>query len=81
LTFALIPVVIIFSAWDTVGISRDHWSYSDRFTRCMKLIFGVLIEELVFFIVVPIFGPLTYEAVGQVPTRGAAKITSRREGS
>jgi hypothetical protein len=56
--------VIIFSAWDTVGILRDHWSYSDRFTRGMKLVFGVLIEELVFFIVVPICELMTYEAVG-----------------
>jgi lycopene beta-cyclase len=32
LALAIIPVVIIFSAWDTVGILRDHWSYSTRFT-------------------------------------------------
>jgi hypothetical protein len=30
------------------------------------LIFGMPIEELVFFIVVPICGLLTYEAVGYV---------------
>jgi lycopene cyclase domain-containing protein len=66
LVFAIIPVVIIFSAWDIVGILRDHWSYSPRFTTGVKLIFGMPIEELVFFIVVPICGLLTYEAVGQV---------------
>ncbi len=64
--FAIIPVVIIFSIWDIVGILRDHWSYSARFTTSWKLIFGVPIEELVFFVVVPICGLLTYEAVGQV---------------
>ena len=26
------PVVIIFSIWDIVGILRDHWTYSPRFT-------------------------------------------------
>ena len=26
LAFAMIPVVIIFSIWDIVGILRDHWS-------------------------------------------------------
>jgi lycopene cyclase domain-containing protein len=66
LTFAIIPVVIIFSIWDIVGILRDHWSYSPRFTTGWKLIFGMPIEELVFFVVVPICGLLTYEAVGQV---------------
>jgi lycopene beta-cyclase len=66
LAFAIIPVVIIFSVWDLVGIWRDHWSYSARFTTGVKLIFGMPIEELVFFIVVPICGLLTYEAVGQM---------------
>jgi lycopene beta-cyclase len=69
LVFALIPVVIIFSVWDIVGILRDHWSYSTRFTTGWKLIFGMPIEELVFFIVVPICGLLTYEAVGQLLKR------------
>jgi lycopene beta-cyclase len=66
LAFAIIPVVIIFSIWDIVGILRDHWSYSPRFTTGWTLIFGMPIEELVFFIVVPICGLLTYEAVGYV---------------
>lgn len=66
LAFAIIPVVIIFSVWDIVGILRDHWSYSPRFTTGWTLIFGMPIEELVFFIVVPICGLLTYEAVGYV---------------
>ena len=68
LAFAIIPVVIIFSIWDIVGILRDHWSYSTRFTTGWTLIFGMPIEELVFFVVVPICGLLTYEAVGQVLT-------------
>ncbi|HET9302837.1 MAG TPA: lycopene cyclase domain-containing protein [Propionibacteriaceae bacterium] len=66
LAFAIIPVLIIFSIWDIVGILRDHWSYSPRFTTGSKLIFGMPIEELVFFIVVPICGLLTYEAVGRM---------------
>ena len=66
LAFALIPVLIIFSIWDIVGIVRDHWSYSPRFTTGWKLIFGMPVEELVFFVVVPICGLLTYEAVGQM---------------
>ncbi|HEX6760070.1 MAG TPA: lycopene cyclase domain-containing protein [Propionibacteriaceae bacterium] len=68
LAFAIIPVVIIFSIWDIIGILRDHWSYSPRFTTGWKLIFDMPIEELVFFVVVPICGLLTYEAVGYVLT-------------
>ena len=69
LAIAIVPVVIIFSVWDIVGILRDHWTYSSRFTTGVKLIFGMPIEELVFFIVVPVCGLLTYEAVGQVLRR------------
>ncbi len=69
LSIAIIPVVIIFSIWDIVGILRDHWSYSAQFTTGVKLIFGMPIEELVFFLVVPICGLLTYEAVGHVLRR------------
>jgi FAD dependent oxidoreductase len=49
-----------------VGLLHDHWSYSVHLTTGWKLIFGMPIEELVFFIVVPICGLLTYQAVGQV---------------
>ena len=78
LALALIPVVIIFSIWDIVGILRDHWSYSPQFTTGVKLIFGMPIEELVFFIVVPICGLLTYEAVGQVLRRTQRRSKERR---
>jgi lycopene cyclase domain-containing protein len=42
LAFAIIPVLIIFSIWDVVGILRDRWSYSPRFTTGWELIFGLL---------------------------------------
>ena len=80
LAFAVIPVVIIFSVWDIVGILRDHWSYSARFTTGWKLIFGMPIEELVFFIVVPICGLLTYEAVGQMLRLGKRRSAVGGEG-
>ena len=78
LALALIPVVIIFSIWDIVGILRDHWSYSPQFTTGVKLIFGMPIEELVFFLVVPICGLLTYEAVGQVLRHTQRRSNERR---
>jgi lycopene cyclase domain-containing protein len=68
LLLALLPAVVVFSIWDVVGILRHHWTYSPLFTTGFKL--GVMpIEELVFFIVVPICGLLTYEAVGDVLRR------------
>ena len=62
---AIVPVVLVFSVWDIVGILRNHWSYNPRFVTGVQL--GVMpLEELVFFIVVPLCGLLTYEAVGYV---------------
>jgi lycopene beta-cyclase len=63
---ALLPVVLLFSVWDIVGILRDHWSYNPRYVTGIQLGFGMPLEELVFFVVIPICGLLTYEAVGNV---------------
>lgn len=61
---ALLPVVVIFSIWDIVGIARNHWSYNPNYVTGLQLPFAMPIEELVFFIVIPLCGLLTYEAVG-----------------
>jgi lycopene cyclase domain-containing protein len=70
LLLALLPVVVIFSIWDIAGILRNHWTYSTQFTTGWKLVFSMPVEELTFFVVVPICGLLTYEAVGRMITRG-----------
>ena len=68
LLLALLPTVVVFTIWDVVGILRDHWTYSPRFTTDIHL--GVMpLEELVFFVVIPLCGLLTYEAVGDVLRR------------
>lgn len=68
LLLALVPTVIVFVVWDVVGILRDHWSYSPQFTTGIMI--GVMpLEELVFFLTIPICGLLTYEAVGYVLRR------------
>lgn len=67
LAVALLPTVVVFVVWDVLGILRDHWSYSPRFTSGVML--GPMpLEELVFFLVIPVCGLLTYEAVGTVLT-------------
>lgn len=63
---AMLPVVVLFYAWDVLGIVREHWSYSPDYTTGTILPFEVPLEELVFFVVIPICGLLTYEAVGTV---------------
>ncbi len=66
LLIALLPAVVVFSVWDAVAIARGHWDYSPDHTTGWLLPGAVPIEELVFFVVIPICGLLTYEAVGTV---------------
>ena len=62
---ALVPVVVVFAVWDIIAIARDHWSYDPRFVTGIDL--GILpLEELVFFLVIPVCALLSYEAVGTV---------------
>jgi lycopene cyclase domain-containing protein len=69
LALALAPALVVCYAWDAVAIARGHWSYSPDQTTGWLLPFGVPVEELVFFLVVPICGLLTYEAVGTILRR------------
>jgi lycopene cyclase domain-containing protein len=55
--------LVLFTIWDVVAIARDHWSYSERYTTGWDLPFAFPVEELVFFLVIPICGLLTLEAV------------------
>ena len=66
---AIAPVVVVFVVWDILGIAREHWWYSPQYTTGVLLPARVPIEELVFFVVVPLCALLTYEAVGTVRRR------------
>ncbi|MGR6091531.1 lycopene cyclase domain-containing protein [Brevibacterium sp. CSND-B09] len=73
---ALLPVVVVFAVWDIIAIARDHWSYDPRFVTGIDL--GILpLEELVFFLVIPVCALLSYEAVGTV-IGWAGRRTGRR---
>lgn len=71
LLLALAPTVALFAVWDVWGIVRGHWWYSERFMTGW-MVGPIPLEELVFFVVVPICGLLTLEAVGRVLAWGRA---------
>jgi lycopene beta-cyclase len=65
LVTALAVPVAVFVVWDVVAIARHHWTYNPRYVTGWRL--GNLpVEELVFFVVVPVCGLLTYEAVRRI---------------
>jgi lycopene cyclase domain-containing protein len=62
---ALNPVLLVFLVWDAVAIALDVWHYNPRFVSGIEMPFMPL-EELLFFIVIPLCGLLTYSAVSSV---------------
>ncbi len=62
------PVFLAFALWDWLAIRRGHWSYSPRFTSGIVWL-GLPVEELAFFLVIPICSLLTLEAVRRVLNR------------
>ena len=66
LALTVLPVLVVFTLWDLYAIGRDHWFFDPDQTSGV-LLFGALpLEELLFFIVVPIAGVMTLEAVSVV---------------
>ncbi len=63
---SLAPVVIVFYLWDAYAVSRRHWTFDPDRVTGITLPGGVPLEELVFFVVVPIAAVLTLEAVRSV---------------
>jgi lycopene cyclase domain-containing protein len=63
LLLTLAPIVVLFVGWDAYAIARHHWSYDRRQTTGVLLPGHVPLEELLFFLVIPICAVLTLEAV------------------
>ncbi len=69
--------LVVFAVWDVVAIARGHWWYSPEFISGVELPGRMPVEELLFFVVVPLCALLTYEAVGRV-LRGGFPRPGRR---
>jgi lycopene cyclase domain-containing protein len=66
---AIAPVALAFVVWDAIAIAADVWRYSPRYISGVHVGFGIPLEELLFFIVIPLCGLLTYNAVTAMLTR------------
>ena len=62
---AVLPVAVAFLIWDAVAIAAGVWTYNPRYITGITVGFGIPLEELLFFIVVPLCAILGYEAVRQ----------------
>ena len=65
LLLTLLPVLVVFGVWDVLAIRAGHWTYDPR--QVTGIAIGDLpLEELLFFLVIPVCAVLTLEAVRAV---------------
>ena len=60
---AVLPVTAVFLVWDAIAIAAGVWTYNPRYITGLLLPLRIPVEELVFFLVVPVCGILTYGCV------------------
>jgi lycopene cyclase domain-containing protein len=60
---ALLPVAALFLVWDALAIAGGVWDYAPEYVTGIRVPFGIPLEEVLFFVVVPVCGVLTYEIV------------------
>lgn len=63
LVLALSPAFVVFVAWDLWATATGTWGFARRYTLGLQLPGGMAVEELLFFVVVPVCGLLTLETV------------------
>lgn len=63
LALTIAPVLVVFIAWDLYAISRGHWQFDPAQTLGLMLPGGLPLDELLFFLVIPLAAVLTLEAV------------------
>jgi lycopene cyclase domain-containing protein len=66
LLLAVLPEFVVFVVWVLYAIAQGHWDYSAALTLGIRLPGGIPVEEVLFFVVVPVCSVLALEAVRKV---------------
>lgn len=59
---AMAAPVALFVVWDLIAIARGHWGFADDYVTGWTLPGDLPVEELTFFLVIPVCALLTFEA-------------------
>jgi lycopene cyclase domain-containing protein len=62
LVLAIAPVLVVFLLWDAYAIDQGHWTFDPGRVTGLDA-WGIPLEEVLFFVVVPLASILTLEAV------------------
>jgi lycopene cyclase domain-containing protein len=74
---AVLPAFVVFVAWDVWATASGTWDFSERYTIGLDLPGGLAVEELLFFLLIPVCTLLTLESVRNILT-GRVRWMSRR---
>ncbi|KZS76813.1 lycopene cyclase [Mycobacterium kansasii] len=66
---AVLPVAAVFLVWDEIAVAAGIWTYDARYISGLSVPFRVPVEEVLFFVVIPICALLTYNAVSTILDR------------
>jgi lycopene cyclase domain-containing protein len=76
---AILPVAAVFLAWDYLATYAGWWWFDERYL--IGLFAGPIpLEELLFFLVIPVCGILTFEAVRRLRPDWAAGLQDAAPG-
>ncbi len=64
-----------FLCWDLYAVSREHWSFDPEQTLGPRIPGGLPLEEVAFFVVIPLAIVFTFEAVAVVRRRMSSRIS------
>ena len=62
----LVPIMVVFSLWDVAAIAAGNWRYDPAQIVGVVLPGHLPVEEVLFFVVVPLCAILGFEAVRKV---------------
>jgi len=71
LLLTILPVAVIFTLWDLGAIAAGHWTFDAGQITGIFLPGGLPVDEILFFLVVPVCAILGFEAVRAVLNRPA----------
>jgi lycopene cyclase domain-containing protein len=66
LALTVLPVAAVFVLWDAAAIAAGHWTFDPAQTTGVHLPGRVPLDEVLFFLVVPVCAILGFEAVRTV---------------
>ena len=68
LVLTLLPVAALFLVWDALAVRAGHWDFDPQQVLDVRVA-GLPLEEVLFFVVIPVCSVLALEAVRTVRGR------------